>query len=258
MRNTRNSRTFISRLAVSSTPDVTSRVLRHERLIVAAGIAALVAFSWLFVLRGAGMPDMRMSAMRPPFVALVLMWWVMMVAMMLPSAAPAVLLYARVREMRSRDADIAQSWVFLAGYLAIWLLFSLGAAAMQQQIAGPAMAVENHVLQATVLIAAGLYQLSPLKGACLGECRSPAQFISRHWQPGISGAMRLGLLHGAYCVGCCWVLMALLFVGGVMNFAWIAALTVIIGIEKLLPRGDLIGKVAGVALIAWGVARLAH
>ena len=108
-----------------------------------------------------------------------------------------------------------------------------------------------------MLIAAGLYQLSPLKSACLRQCRSPAEFLTRHWRPGVGGAVRLGILHGAYCVGCCWMLMALLFVGGVMNFAWIAALTLIVGIEKLVPRGDLIGRAAGVALIAWGIVTLA-
>jgi predicted metal-binding membrane protein len=101
-----------------------------------------------------------------------------------------------------------------------------------------------------------LYQLSPFKSACLRQCRSPAQFLSRHWRPGVAGALRLGVLHGGYCLGCCWMLMALLFVGGVMNFAWIAVLTVIVGIEKLVPRGDWIGRAAGAALIAWGLARL--
>jgi predicted metal-binding membrane protein len=182
---------------VSSAPDLTSRVLRHQRRIVAAGVALLAALAWLFVLRGAGMPSgMDMPMDPPPFAALVLMWAVMMVAMMLPSAAPAILLYARVREMRGRDAGIAQSWIFAAGYLAGWLLFSVGAAAIQRFAAGPAMAFGNRSAEAAVLIAAGLYQLSPLKGACLRQCRAPAQFISRHWRPGAYGAVRLGLLHG--------------------------------------------------------------
>jgi predicted metal-binding membrane protein len=114
------------------------------------------------------------------------------------------------------------------------------------------MALDNRFAQGAVLVAAGVYQLSPLKSACLSQCRSPAQFISRHWRPGTGGAVRLGLLHGAYCVGCCWLLMALLFVGGVMNFAWIAALTLIVGIEKLAPRGDWIGRAAGLAILVWG------
>jgi predicted metal-binding membrane protein len=106
--------------------------------------------------------------------------------------------------------------------------------------------------QGILLVAAGLYQLSPFKSVCLRQCRAPAQFISRHWRPGTLGTVRLGILHGAYCVGCCWLLMALLFVGGVMNFAWIAALALIVGIEKLTPRGEWIGRIAGVLLIVWG------
>ena len=193
----------------------------------------------------------------PPFSALVLMWWVMMAAMMLPSATPAILLYGRVREMRQCDPAIADTWVFMLGYLAIWLLFSLVAASAQWLLIGAAMTVSSPAAGAAVLVAAGFYQLSPLKSACVHECRSPAQFISRHWQSGRSGAVRLGLLHGAYCVGCCWLLMALLFVGGVMNLLWIAGLTLLVAIEKLAPRGPLIGRIAGFALIAWGVAKLA-
>ena len=237
-------------------PDLTSRILRHERLVVAGGIALLVALSWWFLASGAGMDHgMAMPGMQPPLTALIVMWWLMMVAMMLPSAAPAVLLYGRVRAIRG-DASVADSWVFLAGYLGVWLLFSIVAACAQWLFAGPSMALGDQRLASALLILAGLYQLSPLKGACLRECRSPAQFISRHWRPGAWGAVRLGVLHGGYCVGCCWLLMALLFVGGVMNFAWIAALTLIVGVEKLVPGGEWIGRAAGLALIAWGAARL--
>ena len=221
-------------------------------------MALLVALAWLFLLRGAGMPDaMSMRAVAPPpFAALLLMWWVMMVAMMLPSAAPALLLYARVREARSGETGIAQSWVFVIGYALIWLLFSVGAAGAQRLITGSAMAIEPERVMTAVLIAAGAYQLSPLKSACLSQCRSPAQFLSRHWRPGIAGAVRLGILHGAYCVGCCWALMALLFVGGVMNIGWIVLLTLFVAIEKLAPGGAWIGRAAGVALIGWGLALL--
>jgi predicted metal-binding membrane protein len=239
----------------SSAADLTSRLLRYERLIVAGGIVLLIALSWAFLMRGAGMPS-SMGAMQPPLGALILMWWLMMAAMMLPSAAPAILLYARVREQRGAGGAVVQPWVFALGYLAVWLLFSVIAAEAQRTLAGPAMTLGGPIFASTILVAAGVYQLSPLKGSCLRQCRSPAQFLSQHWSPGATGAVRLGLLHGAYCVGCCWMLMALLFVGGVMNFAWIAALTLIVGIEKVVPRGDLIGRAAGVALIAWGAARL--
>jgi predicted metal-binding membrane protein len=234
---------------VSSAPDLTSRVLRHERLIIAGSIALLVALSWLFVARGAGM-----SATQPPLTALALMWWLMMVAMMLPSATPAILLYARVREMRGDDPAIAQTWVFLAGYLAVWLLFSIAAAFAQAMLTGPSMKLDNRFAQAAVLIAAGVYQVSPLKSVCISQCRSPAQFISRHWRSGSDGAVRLGVRHGIYCLGCCWVLMLLLFVGGVMNLLWIAGLTILVAGEKLLPYQQLLQKASAVALVLLGVA----
>jgi predicted metal-binding membrane protein len=179
----------------------------------------------------------------------------MMAAMMLPSAAPAILLYARVRHMRGGDA-IPHSSVFLAGYLLLWLLFSLVAAAAQHFLADSVMVVQSRAAQAALLIAAGVYQLSPLKTACLGECRSPAQFISRHWRPGWTGTLRLGLLHGAYCVGCCWALMLLLFVGGVMNLLWVVAIAALVAAEKLVPHGLWLGRIAGIALLAWGAALL--
>ena len=233
----------------SSAADLTSRTLRHERLIVAGGIALLVAMSWWFLAIGGGM-----GAMEPPFGALVLMWWLMMVAMMLPSAAPAILLYARVREQRRAEGAVVQAWIFGLGYVAVWLAFSIAAAGVQRMAEGPAMTLDR-IFGSALLILVGLYQLSPLKSACLRQCRSPVEFLTRHWRAGVSGAVRLGVLHGAYCVGCCWMLMALLFVGGVMNFAWIAALTLIVGIEKLVPRGDVVGRAAGVALVLWGAMR---
>jgi len=243
-------------MASSARPDLTSRILRHERLIVVAGVGLLALLSWLFVLRGAGMGGSTAMAMRPPLSALVIMWWVMMAAMMLPSATPAILLYGRVREMRNRDDGIAESWIFLAGYLSVWLLFSLVAASAQWLLAAPSMGLPGRWAEGTILLIVGLYQLSPIKAACVRECRSPAQFISRHWRSGWRGAVRLGALHGAYCVGCCWMLMALLFVGGVMNLLWIVALTIVVAVEKLAPRGPLLGRAAGVAMIGWGVAKL--
>jgi predicted metal-binding membrane protein len=245
----------------SSAPDLTSRILRHERLIVAAGIVALVALGWWFLVSGAGMAEgmamAGMTAMAPPLAALVLMWWVMMAAMMLPSATPAILLYARVRHARSRDATIAGSWVFLAGYLAVWLLFALIAAVAQRLLTGASMALDNRIAEGVVLVLAGLYQLSPLKAACLRQCRSPAQFLSRYWQPGVRGAVQLGLLHGAYCLGCCWVLMLLLFVGGVMNLLWVVALTLIVAVEKLVPQGERLAQILGIGLVLWGLGRIA-
>ena len=215
-------------------------------------VALLTALSWAFLLR-----DAQMTMMEPPLTAIIIaMWWLMMLAMMLPSATPAILLYARVRQTRAGDASIAQTWVFLVGYLAVWLLFSIVAASVQSLITDSSMALRSRAAQGAVLVAVGLYQLSPLKSACVSQCRSPGQFISRHWRPGWEGAFRLGVIHGAYCVGCCWMLMGLLFVGGVMNLLWVVGLTILVAAEKLLPGGSLLAKVSGIAFILWGFARV--
>ena len=190
------------------------------------------------------------------------MWWTMMVAMMVPSAAPTILLYGQVQRRassRGQTADLAPIGVFAGAYLLVWLGFSLLAVlaqwALQRNglISPAAMASQSRWLSASVLIGAGLYQLSPFQNLCLSHCRSPAAFLSRYWRPGARGALRLGVLHGAYCVGCCWMLMALLFVGGVMNLAWVAALTLLVMAQKLLPGGQWIGRVSGAALLVWGV-----
>ena len=231
----------------SSAADLTAKVLRHERAVIACTVALLAALGWAYLLR-----DMPMHGMEPPLKALIAMWWLMMLAMMLPAATPAILLYARVRRTRGGDAVIAQTWVFVAGYLAVWLAFSIAAALMQSAFADSSMRLSGSVATSLLLILAGAYQLSPFKSACLSQCRTPAQFISRHWRAGWDGAIRLGVLHGAYCVGCCWLLMALLFVGGVMNLAWIALLALLVAAEKLLPGGRRVGQAAGLAFIAWG------
>jgi predicted metal-binding membrane protein len=256
------------------------RLLGRERAIIAAGLAAMVLLAWAYVWEGAGMGmsalDMTSAALFPhlqnnlagemdtSWPVLVAMWWVMMVAMMIPSAAPLVLLYGRVlRHRAAQDAPAyAPSLFVLAGYLSAWLAFSLGAAALQEalqdadRISAMMLWSKSAELSATVLAAAGLYQLSPLKHACLAQCRSPAQFLARHWRPGRGGAFRLGALHGAYCVGCCWLLMALLFVGGVMNLLWIAALTAVVLLEKLSRSGERVGRVLGVILLGWAAATL--
>ena len=233
-----------------SAADLTARILRYEQALVVCTVALLTLIGWAFLLRG-----MSMGPMEPPLTALVAMWWLMMLAMMLPSATPAILLYARVRQARGPQSEIAQTWVFLGGYLAVWLIFSIAAALAQSLVADSSMGLRNRTAQSAVLIAAGLYQLSPFKSACVGQCRSPGQFISRYWRPRWEGAVRLGLIHGAYCVGCCWMLMALLFVGGVMNLLWVVGLTVLVAAEKLLPSDLLLPKIAGVALILWGLLR---
>ncbi len=218
-----------------------------------------------------GMLGMEMGAMPAAAAAwslslwalTIAMWWVMMVAMMTPSAAPAILLYNRVEthaRTNSNAAQVGSVGAFAAGYFLIWLAFSGAAAAVQWALAqsglilGDTMASGSKWVSATVLAAAGVYQLSPLKNVCLTHCRSPASFLSRHWRPGPSGAVRLGVMHGAYCVGCCWLLMALLFFGGVMNLVWIAALSALVLAEKLLPGGVWVSRGSGVVLLVWAVA----
>lgn len=189
------------------------------------------------------------------------MWWAMMVAMMLPSAAPMILLYARAATNSQSDVQPATG-SFIAGYLIAWGVFSMGAAVLQGVLGGAElltpfmMTSRSRWLSAAILIAAGIYQLVPLKDACLRQCRSPAQFLSAHYRAGPIGALRMGLLHGTFCIGCCWLLMALLFVGGVMNLAWIALLTLIVAAEKLLPLGRYVSMAASLAFIVWGTAIL--
>ena len=180
--------TFICLRMGSSAADLTSRVLRHERALIACTVALLTVLGWTFLLR-----DMPMGAMVPPLAVLVAMWWLMMLAMMLPSATPAILLYARVRQTRSGNAAIAQTWVFMAGYLAVWFVFSIVAALAQSLVANSSsMALQSNAAISAVLILAGVYQVSPFKSACLSQCHSPGQFISRNWRPGWHGAVRLG------------------------------------------------------------------
>ena len=191
------------------------------------------------------------------------MWATMMVAMILPSAAPTILLYGRVvrraEDMgRLKGASLSIS-AFASGYLALWILFSALAVTAQWSLEHSGamtamMVLHNTTLAGALLIAAGLCQLTPFKNACLAHCRSPVQFIAAHWRPGPWGAWRMGLDHGAYCVGCCWVLMLLLFVGSVMNLIWIAALTILVALEKLASFGERLRVGVAVLLTVAGTA----
>lgn len=215
------------------------------------------------------MPDTAVTApswSAATMLLIVAMWWVMMIAMMTPSAAPAILLYARTHRHSAAqgqmNSQLAPTGAFAAGYLLVWLAFSVAAASLQWALVQAGLVSEmmmgsqSRWLSGGLLVAAGLYQLSPLKGLCLTHCRSPTHFLTNNWRPGAGGAVRLGMLHGSYCVGCCWTLMALLFVGGVMNLVWIAALSVVVLVEKLAPGGPWLGRGLGVALVIWGALTL--
>jgi predicted metal-binding membrane protein len=189
--------------------------------------------------------------------SLFLMWSVMMVAMMLPSALPLLLIYRRLGIVR-RVPPLAVA-ALAAGYLAMWIAFSAIATLAQwwlheRALLSPAMATTSRGVAAALLVLAGIYQWTPLKRACLAHCAAPLQFLTTHWRGGIGGAWRMGVLHGAYCIGCCWLLMALLFVGGVMNLAWVAAIAAYIFLEKVLPFNRWVSRICGLALIAFGVA----
>ncbi|MFV8817221.1 DUF2182 domain-containing protein [Haliea sp. E17] len=258
---------------------VTEKLLRQERLVVVAGICLLLLLSWWYLLGGAGTGmdprHMTTSAFPPPplrgrtsawgidyWLLMLLMWWVMMIAMMLPSAAPTVLLFARVqRHNQAGQAAVsaAPTGSFLAGYLLAWLLFSAAATFLQWLLERAGllhsmlMWSSSTTLSAIVLLLAGAYQFTPAKRTCLRHCRGPAVFLSRHWRPGARGALAMGLHHGLFCVACCWAMMLLLFVGGVMNLLWIAGLALLVLLEKLLPNGERLSRVFGLAALLAGL-----
>lgn len=256
------------------------QILTRDRLLTLAGTAVICLLAWVYTLAGVGMgmTAAEMTAMTPavgqpgmnmpapvwsPFYAVIVvaMWWVMMVAMMLPSATPMILVFASVARQRKAGSALAVS-AFVGGYLVVWAFFSVAATTAQWLLAtsgliSPMLASETPWLAGGLLCAAGLYQLTPFKHRCLSHCRTPAGFVASHWRPGNVGALRMGIQHGYFCLGCCWILMALLFAGGVMNLYWIAGLAVFVLLEKTLPRGHWLGLAAGVVLLAWGVEILA-
>jgi predicted metal-binding membrane protein len=264
-------------------------LLRNDRAVAWSAILLLTMLAWTYVLTGSGtgMSPLDMSSWRLPLgggdgsvhgmpggtwsighaLMMLAMWWIMMIAMMTPSAAPMVLLYARVAAQPSSDPAPAavhgRVVAFAGGYLLLWLGFSVLAALAQfglersGLLSAMRMGSATAALSGLLLIAAGLYQLTPLKRACLLNCRSPAAFLASHWRKGTLGALRIGLDHGIYCVGCCFALMLLLFVGGVMNLVWIAGLTAVVLLEKLAPWGDKLVRPAAFGLIAAGGLLLA-
>ena len=238
--------------------------VKRDRIVVMGALSGVVALSWAYILAGAGM-DMMMPVIWDPSYAgmMFVMWWVMMIAMMLPSATPMVLLFAAVnRKQKESGNPYVPTVIFASAYLTVWAGFIVAARAVQLGLESMAwlssmLASASLVLGGSLLFAAGIYQLTPLKQACLDHCRSPLQFILTRWRPGAKGAFRMGIEHGAYCVGCCWFLMGLLFFGGIMNLYWISGLAVIVLIEKTIPAGHWVSHLIGIALVAWGIVVLA-
>ncbi|HEX7953130.1 MAG TPA: DUF2182 domain-containing protein, partial [Burkholderiales bacterium] len=192
------------------------------------------------------------------FVLMFAMWWVMMVGMMLPSATPLILTFATVnRRKRERGQPFLPTFAFTAGYVLVWGGFSIAATLAQWELERtavllPSMKTGSAILGGALFLAAGLYQWTPLKHSCLSNCRSPLDFVINRWHDGWTGALRMGGEHGAYCLGCCAVLMVLMFVGGAMNLLWAAAIAALVFIEKLSPRGDWIARASGVLMIGFG------
>ncbi len=244
---------------------VLERLLLRDQLVVGLGLAAVTLLSWGYLLTGAGMEMPSMSAPMEPArtpgwspgeaALMFAMWWVMMLAMMLPSAAPMILLFASVAKRSGRPVGTV---LFVSGYLLVWGGFSVIATLMQWALTRfgllEGMQANSLLLAGLLLLVAGVYQLTPAKAACLKHCRSPLQFVTEHWRPGPSGALKMGHRHGLYCLGCCWALMALLFVGGVMNLAWIGLLAAYVLIEKIAPVQRRIGLASAYLLIAAGTA----
>ncbi len=262
------------------------RVVRRDRIFVAAAMFVLIAIALVYTIAGVGM---EMSALEMTFSAgtdgaggmtgmamdaaggwggakftlVFLMWWLMMIAMMLPSAAPTVLLYtALLRRVPVATRPAFSAGAFVTGYLLLWAVFSLAATLLQWRlettdlVSPSKMVLVDGIAVPLLLVAAGAYQLSPLKDRCLTQCRTPADFIARHHRPGVLGAAQVGIRHGALCLGCCIALMMLLFVGGIMNLYWIFGLAALVAVEKLALRGRQVGQIVGGGLIASGIAAL--
>ena len=274
----------------SRAPTSLEALLRRDRLVTCIAILSLIIVASLYTIFGIGMnmsaiemtpglghPKMAMPTMADAkkmvmepaswnitYAFLVfLMWWLMMIAMMLPSASPMILLYtALIRQSQKTKSIIGQVASFMCGHLLAWAAFSLFAAALQSQLelrgwmSAMMMEASNNYLAAGILIAAGVYQLTPLKTVCLEKCRQPASFLANYKNTWVNSPLRIGLVHGFYCVGCCWFLMGLLFFGGIMNLYWIVGLIIFVAIEKLHEKGIIFGKILGGGAIVSGITFL--
>jgi len=264
-----------------STGSTIEFLLKRDRVVVISGVALVVIAAAAYIVAGVGMnasaltmtrmavemPEMTMqqASWSADYALLVfLMWWVMMVAMMLPSAAPVVLIHAAIgRKQRLADKPLAATTWFAAGYLSVWAGFSLIATALQWgleslSVVGGMMDIASPSIAGVVLLAAGLYQLTPLKAACLRHCQHPLSFVIHKWRAGNLGAFRMGLEHGGYCLGCCWFLMALLFVGGIMNLIWIGAIAIYVGLEKFAAGHRWLTVTSGALLMTAGLYLLGN
>ncbi len=241
----------------------------RERLVILSILGLISLLCWVYLVDMAFNMDAmmamgsKMESWTPSyFVAMLLMWIIMMIGMMIPTAIPTILVFAAVARKAEKESGLHVSTsTFVFGYVLIWSLFSAAATLAQwgldeADLLSSMMASKSPVFGAGLLTAAGIYQLTPGKTACLKHCRSPAQFISRSWKPGAFGAFRMGLEHGAFCLGCCWILMGLLFFGGVMSLIWIGGITLFVLLEKIIPYGIAGGRLAGIVMTFSGLILL--
>ena len=238
----------------------------RKQPLIAGCIVIMTALAWAYLFRlDRNMSRMTMAIDMPwspgDFFLTFLMWSVMMVGMMSASAAPVLLLFTQMGESRGDRRASTMGMMFGTGHITVWIAFSAAAALLQWQLHENALlsagiALTSTRMAGTILIAAGLYQLTPAKSACLKRCQSPLGFLMSNWRDGNKGALQLGVRHGLYCLGCCWALMCVLFVVGVMNLAWVAALTAFILLEKLGPYGTRVARAGGVLLLGLGIGLL--
>lgn len=243
-------------------------LLKRDRVFIIAGLAILCLLAWAYTIYLAfameSMGEMEMTTMQSwgliDVGLLFVMWVVMMIAMMIPSASPMILLFARInRQRKLQERPFVPTSIFLGGYLLAWTGYSLLATLAQWllhdlALLSPMMVSTSALLGGGLFLAAGIFQLTPLKDTCLRHCRSPLSFLMSEWREGASGALLMGLKHGSYCVGCCWILMALLFAAGVMNLYWVAGLALFVLLEKAIPRGVILSRAIGVFFILVGMA----
>jgi len=248
---------------------------QRDRVVALIGLAIITGLAWVYIIQLAanmmmGMDANRMEQMSMPVMRTwqtsdvlltFLMWAVMMVAMMTPSAMPMILTFVKIQRQRQPEqASLPGMMVFLLGYLIAWSFFSAAAALVQwglhsATLLSDGMIIVNNLVGGMILIFAGVYQFTPLKNMCLSHCRTPLGFLMNEWRDGASGALRMGVRHGFYCIGCCWLLMGILFVAGVMNLLWVAVIAGIVILEKVMPipAGQWVSRMIGLLVVGWGV-----
>lgn len=258
---------------MTESTEILGKLFKQKNLFIFLGIFILIITSWIYIFYLSStmaskvndilMPQMEKWTFDDVLITFV-MWSVMMIAMMLPSAMPMILIFSAVnRKRHSLGNQNVPTWIFLIGYILVWVIFSLIMTLIQFMLhnfafVSPEIIIINPILSGIILISAGIYQFTKVKEVCLKNCQTPLGFVMNYWREGKFGAFVMGLHHGLYCVGCCWILMILLFIAGVMNLLWVSLIAIFIFLEKVIQRSFLLSYIAGFLLIAWGFGLIAH